>query len=407
MKDSLWHYNNFVAFNKIVFGKTITESNILSQGKLFQSAVFFEIDTDGDVTEFYPPKREDTFYYQIAKDNEQYLLPQRFIEEMPIMIAKKDNGELDIKEVKLKKSDKDFWKYIRKVNSYHMPKKRMKPFKWYIDNFNPMGHDDPKTATFLKLLAHSNGTKIAVCAPPRSGKQANYIILKQMVGKINPALTPCTRPVFYNNLLYNETIVIDEVTSWKPSEMSIIEDDIKNLGDVNPEHNKHSLNSKGQLSTVDIISKGLIFTFNPLTKNNPQPFDAVFQNFDKIEDRIPIIYVPGKARMSIDTPSRAEAESNVMSNFNKYKNWCMMAAYFTSSEIEKELHNYDYSLNPFKDNVRFYANTKPLIKSYDAYCDTQEEFNEWMLWLKERIKDYKIMRYHTQTTINKITEEFI
>ena len=86
----------------------------------------------------------------------------------------------------------------------------------------------------------------------------------------------------------------------------------------------------------------------------------------------------------------------------------MNAAYFNDpSNIHKELHGYDRSKNPFLGNNRHVNNTVGLIDWFDAYCDSQEEFDEWMVWLKNAKDSYRSVPSVNKAETVRISEEYV
>ena len=55
--------------------------------------------------------------------------------------------------------------------------------------------------------------------------------------------------------------------------------------------------------------------------------------------------------------------------------------------MSQELHGYDRRLLNLKG--RHKVNTECIIDALDVYCDTQLEFNEWLMWINDSIDKYQ------------------
>jgi len=393
MELQTWHFQTIKTYYNFLFGKTFTEANIVGKGTIHQQEAFYEINKYGSAEEWNPANPKDTFYIKIKKGDKQYVLPKRFLKDMPFLITKQ-------KPIRLKTSDTVVWNYVQKVNSLYVPEKRLCNYRSFVDAWNPVEHTTPDTFTMLKLIAfsHTHGLKMGVCADTGAGKNANMTLLKSFIGRTAPKVKSPSKAAFWQILSFNDRINIDEITSWSKTDVTIIEDMLVDIADDSPDTDKHSLGSNGQIATTDLMKKGLTFTFNPKSKRNPNTFESRFNNADKILDRYPIIYLKGKVTSSVPKPSLGKAESLVVENLPTLKAWSANSQYFVN-QIDNEQHGYDRTNNPFKGNARHLSNTKSLIDHIDAYSLDQAEFDKWMEFLRVSQN-----RFHSNTE-EKITVE--
>ena len=383
MELEAWHYYTIRAYHNMIFGKTFNESHLMGKGTQHQQEDFYEISSTGMATEWSPSEAQDTFYYKLKKDDKQYIMPKRFLEKMPFVVKRS-------MPVRLKKSDTVVWEYIQSVTSLHIPEKKLTNYREFIDCWNPMEHSNPKAFTLLKIItfAHTQGLKMAICAETACGKNSHMTLLKSFIGRTAPKVKAPSKAAFWQILSYNDRINIDEITSWTKTDAGMIEDMLVDIADDSPDTDKHSLGINGKIASTDLMKKGLTFTFNPISRRNPNTFESRFDNADKILDRYPIILLTGKVTSSVPKPSPARAEALVGTNFNTLKMWSANAQYFTNN-IDKEIHEYNQDKNPFANNARHLSNTRSLIDHIDAYCESQQEFDEWMEFLAKAQHSYR------------------
>ena len=379
MELDYWHYRNWEAFKKKIYGNTLNPSNFFDDGRIHHQENYFQISEDGLIREYSPPNIDDTHFIKLVKGNEFYILPKRFIKQFPIIPK-------ETIEFHLKKSETQVWKFILSIDSLSIPVKQCYGYREFITRWNPIKHENEMTNTFLKFIALSKGVKLGICGEVGSGKNSNLTLLRQMKPNIAPKVKTPTRAKFYRTLYYNEYINLDEITSWKNSEVSVVEDLVAEMGDEAPEFDKFSLDKNRSMETISNANdKSLTFTFNPPSRDNPHTFNEKFNNYDKIKDRYPVFYVKGKVLSSVKRPTEKQSIINMEKNFKEMCDLVSTEGYY-KQELDKHLHHWSRDRSQLLR--RFKNNLSPLLDVIDMYCISQLEFNVWIDFMNKTYNDF-------------------
>jgi hypothetical protein len=382
------HYDVWEAWTNEIRKENITDDNI-TDPVLRHQEFFFEIDPLGMVIERAPTNNDDCYYIKANKDNIGYIIPKKFIGEMPFKPVKYQN-------IRLKKSDTIVWRFVQKIESSAIPRivtptKKIKQF--VFDEFNPVIHSNPTKFIILKLISLSKGSKIAICSNVRCGKQSNFIILKYMLGNYAPKVIKPTIAKLWVTMKNNNYIVFDEITSWKPEHISNIEDMAAAAADESPDMDKYALDRNKNMEVIGLTRKSFAFTYNrpdELDKDKGKPFEKKFENPTKITDRYPRLLVSGNVISRIEKPNPAEAIR--LMEINKLEmNKLVAKTEYLVNNIHLHQHHWKRDKSIFNSNIRYAANTKGIFDWMDAISDTQEEFNEWIIELNKCHTDYMEM----------------
>ena len=385
------HYEVWKRFNSKVYKDSLSINNMENDGRIHHQEGLFKIDGEGFNMEYTPESPEDTYYVKMVKGNDFYLLPKRFINKLPVVPK-------SYIPVHLKKSDSQVWKFIKEVDSLSIPSRQTMTHRELVARFNPIENSEPRSSILLTLIALAEGLKLGICGDYGLGKNANLIIASQMLNNVSAKVKHPTAAKFYRTLYYNNYINLDELTSWKGTEVQIVEDMMAAFGDESPDMEKYSTDKNRLLENLDNINnKSLTFTFNPYSRKNPIHLADKFKNFGKIQDRYPILYLKGKIIGTIERPDIKQSRKIMEENFPYMCDIASAVVYYREN-VRKHLHNYS------KSKLKFYGsrhpnNIQPLINHIDLMSDNQEEFDNWMEYLNECRDRY------TKETMVDISEE--
>jgi hypothetical protein len=84
-----------------------------------------------------------------------------------------------------------------------------------------------------------------------------------------------------------------------------------------------------------------------------------------------------------------EAGEIMKNNFELMRKIAKDVVYYIQN-LHNELHNYNRSKLNLK-STRHLANFQGVIDGLDAYSNTQEEFDDWLLWVNDCITNYNNM----------------
>jgi hypothetical protein len=378
------HYKVWEAWGHKIRGETITEDNI-TDPVLRHQEFFFEIDSAGMVIERAPTNNDDCYYIKAIKDGKNYIIPKKFIGEMPFKPTK-------WQDVRLKKSDTVVWRFVKAVESFTIPRKPLRNIKKFIiEEFNPVTHMNPRQFTILKLIALAPEIKVAICGEVATGKNCNLTILRHLLGNYAPKVIKPTLAKLWVTLKNNTYVNMDEITSWPAENVKNIEDLAAASADESPDMDKYALDRNKSMEVMSLSKKSITFTFNrpdELDCKKGIPFEKKFENPTKITDRFPRLLFTGKITSVIQKPNQAEAIEIMTKNFDVM---CQIAA-----KCEYIRNNYSLHLHHWKRDKSIFrrrheANLKTLLDLIDVISDTQQEFDDWIRDLNKCHTDYMDM----------------
>lgn len=380
---NLWHFSYWDEFSDMTYSSTLNKSHLTGRGDEKHKDELFEI-TDSGISHVYEFENPlDHKFYEMQKENKNYLLPYRYYVDLPMIPTQWI-------DMKYKDSDKKVWRFIQEYQCFKIPEKKTGTLKEFVQRFNPLRNSNPDSATTLKLISLCRGIKIAVCGDFGVGKNAHYHIKSSIQNDAFSGLKNCSEAFFHNVCVFNNDINIDEITTWTTTKIQAIEDKLAAYGDQSTKSHKHALdNNKSHEMIKNITDKSFVITFNPYhEKDHPKYFGENMGNPGKIKDRFPFIYVQGKTLDSIQNPSAGSQNEVVVANINFYRDIASEYMYWRNHYME-HVHGYDCSALNFKG--RKLTNVMPLVNMYDVMSDSKAEFDYWISYLNKCSDDYHKM----------------
>ena len=386
MEKQAWHYKVWKAWGKRVYNDTLGRDDFMDEGKIHHQDSFYNIQDDGITYEYQNMEVKDKFYFKMKKDNTNYIVPKRFKDDLPI----NPSAWIDFK---LKEKDTKLWKFVTEADSMSIPAEECigGGYMNFLNMWNPMEYEGgcERTWLFLKIIANTEGVKLGICGKTASGKNSNLVLMNYMRrGVADSVLTPSSAK-FYYTIYHNQHINIDEVTSWSGVKVREIEEYVSKIADENPDLSKFTMD-KASMMQSDLENKSVTFTFNPLSPRNKHTFDSRFKNADKILDRYALFLLDGRVtETELKTPNSRQVKQLLETNFG---DMCKIASeeHFWRKHYHKYLHNWNYAYCPFT-TTRHMNNMRPILEKLDVLSNSQEEFNDWMHWLKTKRDDYNHM----------------
>jgi len=385
MDKQAWHFFVWNSFNRKIFKDTINVTNITNEGKEYFINEVTQINED-NTTELIPVNRR---FVKAKKEDKLYLIPREYVtRDMSIYPGKRIHCYL-------KQSDGIIYRLIQKPEILQLKPEMTIPFRIFIDEvWNPMEHSSPKDRIFLALLSHATsykGVKCCICSEPRSMKNSNFTVARYIHNNIIRLGKPSYAKL-YQSLCYNQTILPDEFTSLTKAQISEVEGTFGTLGDESPELPKNTMAIGNNPSTADLIRTSIIFTYQrkqDLSKDKAF-FDDIWNNPAMIKDRYPALLIKGKVLEIMKRPSPEEAEKIMEDNYDKLRIIAKNRLYYC-----KNMHllkkPFDTGLSVFNNNGRYMSNFEGVFDALSAYCYDQEEYNEWLIWINQRYKEYESM----------------
>ena len=371
--DYAFHSKVIKAFMENIYSKAITVNNIVNDGEEYFSDTLWFIKDEGAIEGEVP----DAFrnYVLAYKGNEKYIVPTQFVDKVPFVVT-------EYRKCYLKKADRKVWHLVTGIKQILLPPK-IPNVREFVDNWNPVETTNQNTWTILKLIALSTrymGSKLCVCSEPGAGKNIHFNIINEITRDTLVIGTPSIAK-FETSLFYNKCINLNEMGKPKPDESDGIRDLIIWLGDQSVRYNKRSLAVKREMGSLDIGHISLVMTYNRKRnlKESAVFFDDLFSNPGAIRHRIPQFLFEGNVTEVIRDLSPYEASDLATKHSDKIKE-IISGLIGLPEAIKQQKHGYDTSLlHNFTNRQR--TNIQGLLDTIDAYCQTEDEFVEFICYL--------------------------
>jgi len=375
----LLHYD-IISEWKRQFRKDLLTIDNVTSGQIKINKLSFPDGSEDDEANFWG--------YTLEKDGKKYLLSATDINDKEVDVKKL----LPIKPKDLMKvaTNGNVFYWIRKPVSVRIKPEQSISFKELVDKLTSIEHSNPihqKLLCFMGLTQMFDRANFRISTPPAFGKDSLVDILGSLVGNAatleNPTLAKLEFMTTYSWLAVNEVVDIRKA-EWK-----IIEQFLLAAGAFKPEITKHSRAIGGCKEVLDISDFSISLMYNDIDcySDNEKYFDVVTKK--AVLDRFPPLRLYGRFTEDFNSIKQVNIKQFVKDNFEEYKILLRNYMYYKKN-IFSLLHNYDTSkLNPMV--ARWSTNIGRLLKIIDLYCDTQEEFDRWVIVVNDAMKDYKEM----------------
>lgn len=388
-KKLLLHYDNLSTFKHERFKDLLTVEHLIP-GEISTNKLTL---TDGS------EKKNANFWgWKFEKDGKKYLLASRRdikdndgkiisteeikIEELLPIIAG------DLQKVSIRG---EVYYKINKVSSAKFKSIKCMSFRELIDTFCSLEHSNPKHQKlywFLATASMFDRCNFRVSTPPSFGKDSGVYTIGSLVGSAatieNPTLAKLEWMTTYKWLVVSEIVDISK-PEWK-----IIEQFLIATGAHKTEVTKHS---RAMLSGVKDILKlknfSLSLIYNDIT-DYPEMKDYIdFISKKAVLDRFPAFRLYGNYLEDFNQTIATDTNKFIKEHFNDYMELIYTFTYYKDN-ILKELKR--FNADKLVDMPqRWKTNIGRLLMIIDLYCQSQEEFDEWIEVINDSIKDYKDM----------------
>jgi len=387
MDLKLWHYFYWKEWHERKFREFITDRDIKGKAVIQHYPSVFKISKeDGDVFEFPIPNTDHQKIIFIEKGRDKYMLPVIFETDFPI------KAKVTF-ECLIKKSDKTVYKFVKEIVSIKIPADSYgTSFRQFVDEFNPVRHSNPKHWTLMKLLAiasKAKGIGLCACSTPAFGKNANFTLLKYLLTRICTHKAPSTA-VLYQSILTNDVIIFDEFTTTKKETLLEIENTVLGLKDSTPELPKEAMTIGNQKAAADLVNKSIIFTYNRITDlgKNAVFLDNKWNNPTAFRSRYPQFLFEGRVLDTMKNPTKHQVSENVTKYDDEFKKVATQASYWTQN-LHTQLKGFSRKLLGLVE--RHETNAEGWIDAIEAYCETQAEFDDYLIELNSMRNNYARM----------------
>ena len=334
--------------------------------------------------------------YVLEKDGVRYLLSS----------TDEEHDEIDLKETfpifaskTIKVASKgNVYLWIQEYDSVKLKPEQTMTFKGMVDKFCSLKHTNPdhqKLLWFMTLTQMMDRANFRFCSPAGFGKDSTVDILGNLVGGANTVENPTLAKLEF--LTHNKLLAINEVVDVSGGDWRNIQQFLLATGAHKPEVTKHSrATASGVKEILDISQFSMSLMYNDI---DHYPIEGKF--FDDVtkkavKDRFPALRLYGAFNEDFNEIKHINIFKHVKDNFKEYEDLVRAFTYYKENLLSY-YHKYDstglqttFHTNHGKVNMseRWKINLGRLLKIIDVYCDTQDEFNSWLVIVNKSLQDY-------------------
>jgi hypothetical protein len=394
MVKPYFHFKVIKSFMDKVYREALMPTNIMNDGEELHLDNLWFINEHQVAEEDAVPK-EFRDCVLATKGSDKYIVPIQFLPLLPFRVTA-------TLPCYLKKADRKVWKMITGASAILLPPNKSVSIREFTDEWNPIEHTNQQTWTFLKCVSLSTlhmGIKLNLCSEPAAGKGAHNTIIAEITRNLHITSTPSIAKA-ETSLFYNQTIIFNEMGKPKSEEASALQDFFIWLADQSVRYNKRSMAVKRELNSVDITHKSAIHTYNRKNclKKDTLFWDDIWANPGALIDRYAQFLVDGRVTESVPDISPTKA-SDLATEFDTDIKRVVSGLMGISSAVSTQLHHYSSDILIKRSEKcqwgftpRQLTNVQGLLEYLDAYSQTQDEFNDWLLFLNNAKLSYDIMK---------------
>ena len=380
MKNNiLLHYESVSAFKKKFFNNLLTTEHLQGGEVMIDKLVLPTGDKEEEV---------NFWGYILEKDNNRYLLPSR----------DKEKNFLDVKDL-LPCIAEDLEKVAYQGKSYQIINKpiraRFRPvktmsFKELVDVISDLEHTNPEHRKLMVLMGFTqmmDRANFRISTPPAFGKDSIVDTMGSLFGNASTIENPTIAKLEFMTTF--KWLAINEVIDISKSEWRNIEQFLLATGAHKPEISKRSRSYKNLSEILNISQFSLTLMYNDITDYKTTEDYIDFVTKRAVLDRFPPFRFHGVFQEDFNKIKEVNVTKFVEENFDYYKSMIYAFTYYKENFLG-ELHGYNIiGLNKLPQ--RWNYNVGKLLRVIDLYCDSQEEFNKFIILINGCIADYKSM----------------
>ena len=373
---NIWHTTFLNNFNLKLYKGVLSHTDIISE----------------EVSK----KFHDNQYYGfvLQKENvnlkikEKFFLPTDKIGKLPLQVNAKQ---------KFSHKGEVFW-FIYKADTIQMPTKRYFDIRELANTFANYKHSEQRYWTFAKIVnlaGYFEQLNIRIVSEASFGKDGIVDILALLNGNVVNLYGATLAKLKYS--LLNDFIIINELSALTRQQISDMQLYLTQAGAYKPTFENNSRASQGTKETFDLTNKThVIFHNTPdyyINKNQPY-FDQMFT--PAISDRFPALLMKGYVEEDFsDSPMEKDISEDDITLLKKV---ISTINYYKKNPISKMKYPLDIGLFKFqgKEKQRTSRSFKIICKYLAEYSESEDEFKEWGLFLKDSWNNYRIMEANSR-----------
>jgi hypothetical protein len=252
-----------------------------------------------------------------------------------------------------------------------------------------------KLLWFMTITQMMDRANFRFSTPAGFGKDSAIDIMGNLVGGANTVENPTLAKLEF--MTHNKLLAINEVVDVSGADWRNIQQFLLAAGAHKPEVTKHSrAMASGVKEILDISKFSISLMYNDIDHypEEGKYFDDVTKS--AVKDRFPALRLYGNFTEDFNEIKSVNIKKFVKDNFKEYEDLVRTFTFFKENLLDR-YHNYGieklqtrYATSFGRVNMceRWKINLGRLLKVIDVYCDTQSEFDGWLVILSKSIQDY-------------------
>ena len=374
-KQQYLYYQALRRFRDVFYKDHLTEEHLVEGKRHLSSLTNKEGVKDSNVNlwcwELY--KQKINYLIDLGDDLPQNVLPIEVVDTMEVA-----NGGTA-------------YQFIKDFKQVRLNAEKKLTFRELVDILSMHEHSNPnhkKLLTFLALCNYFNRSFFRVCSPPSAGKDSAVATLRDLVGKCYTLNNPSAAKLALRTSA--KWLVISEVANIEKKDWRIISQFLLEAADNRTTIEKPTRAFGGVGETLDVSKLSIGVFFNDL-----QAYEDGDGYFDKIvstavRDRFCPLRVYGEHTENWNEIYKIDYKDAVDENHDFYKDIIYTINFYEEnfeSELSRYSHDLLYTLHPQLSD-RHTTSLTHLLNTIDLYCESQDEFNAWIVIVAEAIQDY-------------------
>jgi hypothetical protein len=367
----LLHYQLVDAFRKKYFQNLLTEEHLVEGEKFFKKY----LDMEGDEVEF------NKFVIILQKEGIKYLAPSSCKNTLPIRV---DSTE------KVSIGGEAYLKIDRYSPAKFTPEKKMN-MKELVDTLASFEHSQPdqyKVDVMTALTQILTKAFFRKSSSPSFGKDSTIATLGSLSYKALTIENPTIAKL--EMLSSTKLLAINELNDISKADWKMIEQFLLAVGAFKETYTKRSRATSGVGEIIDISKLSVAIMYNDVDcyEDPERYFD--YRATKQCKDRFPALRYYGCFTEDFNAVDKLNIEEFVDKHWDTYVGIIRTLAYYSiPSNVLKELKHYKCS--ELSRSNRWNNSLNKLLRIVDLYSSSQEEFDKYVLVVKQCLAEYESM----------------
>ena len=377
MKNLLMNYKAIDTFRRSYFKDLLTEEHLVDSERFFKKV----IDLYGEEVEL------NEFGFVLQKEGKKYLLQSKFKKELPVGFTKTEkvafNGEA----------------YYRVLDPYpakFIPEKRYS-MRELVDVLASFSHSEPmqyKLNVMLSLTQVLSKAFFRVSSVPSFGKDSIVAILGSLTYK---ALTVENPTIAKLELLAStKLLAINELNDISKGDWKMIEQFLLAVGAFKETYTKRSRATSGVGELIDIGKLSVSIMYNDIDCYDS--FDSYFDTraTSQCKDRFPAFRFFGGFTEDFNAIDKVGVDVLVEKNWDLYVGLIRSLAYYSLTDnVMRDVKRFKV-VGELSSSNRWSNSLSKLLRIVDLYCDSQDEFDQYVKVIRSAMDEYEAMTHYPE-----------